>query len=95
VKIIGCAALAAALALAAVQAGAQDIEQGRALYETHCGACHYQRVHQRTQKAVRSLAELRDMVARWAPQTRHRFSLDDIESVVQHLNRAYYGFGEK
>jgi hypothetical protein len=29
-------------------------------------------------------------VARWAPQTKRAFTLDEIEAVVQHLNRSHY-----
>jgi mono/diheme cytochrome c family protein len=81
------------LALCAASASAQDAERGRLLYETHCGTCHYERVHQRVRTEVRDLDQLRDMVARWAPQTRHPFTLDEQESVVQYLNASHYRFG--
>jgi hypothetical protein len=32
-------------------------------------------------------------VARWADQTKHRFTLDEIEGVVQYLNESHYRFG--
>ena len=75
---------------------AQDLERGRLLYETYCGDCHYPRVHQRTPEAarVKSLADLRDMVAQRAPMTKFRFSLDDQEDVVQYLNRSHYKFSK-
>jgi len=72
---------------------AQDAAQGRLLYETHCGGCHYERVHQRLRSAVRDLADLRDMVARWAPQTKRSFTLDELEEIVQYLNQSHYRFG--
>ena len=34
------AACLAALCLAATSLGAQDVDQGRALYQTHCATCH-------------------------------------------------------
>ena len=73
---------------------AQDAERGRLLYETYCGECHYPSVHQRTPETarVKSLADLRDMVAQRAPTTKFRFSLDDQEDVVQYLNRSHYKF---
>ncbi|HET7672517.1 MAG TPA: hypothetical protein VFK84_19065 [Burkholderiales bacterium] len=83
------AALLAALAVSG-GAGAQDPERGRLLYETYCGDCHYERMHSRERSKVRSLADLRDMVARWAPQTKYRFTLDELEDVVQHLNQKHY-----
>ena len=72
---------------------AQEAEQGRLLYETHCGGCHYERVHQRLRSDVKDLADLRDTVARWAPQTKRRFTLDERESIVQYLNESHYRFG--
>ena len=72
---------------------AQEAEHGRLLYETHCGGCHYERVHQRLRSDVKDLADLRDTVARWAPQTKRRFTLDERESIVQYLNESHYRFG--
>ena len=74
-------------------AWAQDADQGRVLYETYCGGCHYERVHQRLRTSVKDLADLRDMVARWAPQTGRRFTLDELESITQYLNESHYRFG--
>ncbi|MGH8732320.1 MAG: c-type cytochrome [Burkholderiales bacterium] len=72
---------------------AQDPASGRALYETHCGGCHYERVHDRLRTEVKDLSDLRDMVARWAPQTRRTYTLDELESIVQYLNQSHYRFG--
>ena len=74
-------------------AWAQDPAPGRLLYETYCGGCHYERVHERTKSDVKGLADLRDTVARWSAQTKHTFTLDEIESVVQYLNESHYRFG--
>ncbi len=81
------------LLLLPAAAWSQEAEQGRLLYETHCGGCHYERVHQRLRSDVRDLADLRDTVARWAPQTKRRFTLDERESIVQYLNESHYRFG--
>lgn len=78
------------LASAAV---AQDVERGKTLYEMHCGTCHYQRVHQRVRSEVKDLDDLRDTVARWAAQTKHRFTLDEQDEVVRYLNETHYRFG--
>ena len=83
----------ALLTLTALPAFAQESPRGQLLYETHCGTCHYERVHQRTRSDVKDIADLRDTVSRWASQTKHPFSLDDIEEVVQYLNRSHYRFG--
>jgi mono/diheme cytochrome c family protein len=85
--------IAVLLLLFAAPTLAQDPAPGRVLYETHCGSCHYERVHERTKSDVKGLADLRDTVARWAAQTKHRFTLDEIESVVQYLNESHYRFG--
>ena len=74
-------------------AWAQDADQGRVLYETYCGGCHYERVHQRLRTSVKDLSDLRDMVARWAPQTKRRLTLDEQADVVQYLNESHYRFG--
>jgi len=76
-----------------VAASAQDPAPGRALYQTHCGGCHYERVHDRLRTDVKDLSDLRDMVARWAPQTRRSYTLDEREAIVQYLNQSHYRFG--
>jgi mono/diheme cytochrome c family protein len=72
---------------------AQDAERGKLLYDTHCGGCHYERVHDRLRTKIFDLADLRDEVARWAPQTKHKFTLDEIEAVVQYVNTSHYRIG--
>lgn len=83
-------AVAFTFLLFALPVAAQDAGRGKLLYETHCGACHYERVHQRTRSEVRDLADLRDQVSKWAAQTRHRFTLDEKEALVEYLNRSHY-----
>ena len=74
-------------------ASAQDAERGRLLYQTYCGGCHYERVHDRLRSEVKDLSDLRDMVARWAPQTKRRFTLDEREDITQYLNESHYRIG--
>jgi mono/diheme cytochrome c family protein len=78
------------LALAPFPAWPQDPPRGEMLYTTYCATCHTERLHARGKSKIRSLADLRDEVARWAPQTRRAFTLDEMEAVVQHLNRSHY-----
>jgi len=85
--------LSAVLALVPLAASAQDAASGKVLYETYCGGCHYERVHQRMRSEVRDLADLRDTVARWSRQTKRSYTLDELESIVQHLNESHYRFG--
>ena len=70
----------------------QDAARGRVLYETYCGACHYEKVHERprSRSLVKSQADLRAQVMRWAPQTMRAFTTEEIEAVVSHLNNTHY-----
>ena len=81
------------IAMLPLAAGAQDPAPGRLLYETHCGGCHYERVHQRLRSSVKDLSDLRDMVARWAPHAGRSFTLDERERIVEYLNESHYRFG--
>ena len=81
------------LLLGALPAFAQDPARGKLLYETYCGACHYERVHQRLRSKIRDLADLRDEAARWSGETKRTFTLDELEEVVQYLNESHYRFG--
>jgi mono/diheme cytochrome c family protein len=74
-------------------AAAQDAERGRVLYQTYCGGCHYERVHDRLRSEVKDLSDLRDMVARWAPQAKRSFTLDEREDITQYLNESHYRIG--
>jgi mono/diheme cytochrome c family protein len=82
----------AAIAISAQSAGAQDVARGRQLYETHCGDCHYQRVHQRerAKSLIRNLDDLRAQVGRWAPQTRRPLAGQDLADIADYLNASYY-----
>jgi mono/diheme cytochrome c family protein len=78
------------LVLVAAFVHAQEAERGRLLYETHCAGCHTERLHHRDKSKIKSLADLRDEVARWAPQVKHRLTLDEREAIVQYLNASHY-----
>lgn len=79
--------------LLVLPAAAQDAERGRALYETHCGGCHYERVHERLKSDIKGLDDLRGAVARWAPQTKRNFTSDELADIVEYLNLSHYRFG--
>ncbi|OGA18376.1 MAG: hypothetical protein A3I63_02835 [Betaproteobacteria bacterium RIFCSPLOWO2_02_FULL_66_14] len=83
------------LLAAALPAAAQDANRGRQLYETMCGGCHYERIHQRdrNRSRVKSFTELRLEVARWAQQVKHPFTLEDLDDIAAYLDRAHYKFG--
>ena len=86
VLILACAGLG----LSAGCAQAADARLGRELYETHCGGCHYERVHSRKKSVITSLAALKLEVARWAAQTDRRFTAAELEDIVEYLNRSHY-----
>lgn len=80
----------AALAALLLPAQAQDAVRGRLLYETYCGVCHYERVHERSRSKVKSLTQLRIEVGRWAPYTKRTFTPADLDDVAEYLNRSHY-----
>jgi cytochrome c1 len=84
-SIVSLALLALALPLQA-----QELQRGRLLYETYCATCHTEKLHERDKTVVKSMADLRDQVVRWAKQTKRSFTLVELEDVVQHLNRSHY-----
>jgi len=92
---IASALVCAALPLGAwAQTPAADAARGKQLYETHCGGCHYERLHERPRERslVHSMAELRSQVAQRAALTGRPFTLEDIDDIAEYLNRSHYRF---
>lgn len=85
--------LASVLLLLPLMVNAQDAERGKDLYDTYCGGCHYERVHDRLRTDVRDLDDLRTVVTRWTPYTKRPYTADDIADIVQYLNESHYRFG--
>jgi mono/diheme cytochrome c family protein len=81
------------LLLPPLAASAQDAASGRVLYQTHCGGCHYERVHDRLRTEVKDLPDLRNMVARWAPQTKRTYTPEELADIVEYLNESHYRLG--
>ena len=88
-RAITSASLAAALLLAGA-AQAQDIERGRLLYETHCATCHTERLHTRENSIIRSYGALRAEVGKRAAMTNRRFTPDELEEIIEFLDRSHY-----
>ena len=82
----------AVVLLLALPAWAQDPDRGRVLYETHCFACHYERIHKRdpARSLVRTITDLRLQVAQRAASTGQRFTLEDLDDIAAYLNRTHY-----
>jgi mono/diheme cytochrome c family protein len=79
-----------ALALCAAQALAADPQQGKLLYETHCGTCHYEKLHTRKATKIDSYAALKAEVSKWAAETGRRFTPAELDDVVEYLNQSHY-----
>jgi mono/diheme cytochrome c family protein len=79
-------------ALSACTTGAlgADAAQGRPLYETHCGGCHYEKLHDRKSTRIQTLAALKVEIVRWAGQTGRRFTPAEIDDIAEYLNRSHY-----
>ena len=80
------------LLLLPLPAVAQDAAQGRALYETHCVACHYERIHKRdpARSLVKSHAGLRVEVAKRAALTGRAFTARELDDIAEYLDRSHY-----
>jgi mono/diheme cytochrome c family protein len=78
------------LLLAAAAVHAQGIDRGRLLYETHCGSCHTERLLDREKSLIRSYADLRAEVGRRAAQTGRQFSPDELDDIIEFLDRSHY-----
>jgi mono/diheme cytochrome c family protein len=78
--------------LFAMPAWAQDAGRGKLLYDTHCVACHYERIHDRdpSRSLIRSFAGLQAEVANRARLTNQRFSEEDLAEIAEYLNRSHY-----
>lgn len=84
------ACLTGALAMSAGSALAADPTRGKALYETHCGTCHYERLHKRERSRIDSQAALKLEVAKWARQAGRSFSAQELDDIAEYLNRSHY-----
>lgn len=69
---------------------AADLARGRALYETHCIACHSDKVHWRDRSLVRSWTDLRDQVTRFERIAGQDWSEEEIDDVAAYLNGQFY-----
>lgn len=71
-------------------AQAQNVDRGRLLYETHCATCHTERLHHREHSTIRSYGALRAEVGKRAAMTNRQFSPDELEDVIEFLDRSHY-----
>jgi len=88
------ASILAGVALAASFSGAQaqDAGRGKLLYENNCLVCHYERIHNRdaSKSLVKSYAQLRVQVAKWADQVKQPLRPEDLDDIAEYLNKSHY-----
>ncbi len=82
-------ALSVALACGSAAAMAQN---AAALVQRDCMSCHGDEVYSRSNRMVNSLDGLRHQIGRCHQATGKNWSPDQVEAVVQYLNRSYYKF---
>ena len=85
-------AVVGARAAAAADGTPPDAARGRVLYEQRCGACHTPGIHARSEKLPMTRDELRMLVDTFRRQGGIAWTRDEIEDVVEYLNRTRYRF---
>lgn len=84
---------AVALVLGASGALAQpaaEVSRGQLLYDTHCLACHSEKLHWRDGRLVKDWPTLKAQVRRFQAVANLAWSDDDIAEVAGYLNRSIY-----
>jgi mono/diheme cytochrome c family protein len=69
-----------------------SVERGRALYENHCVVCHTSQVHSRVNRLPVSRVAVREIVEKWQAQQKLTWGAEEVEDVVEFLNRTRYQF---
>lgn len=64
--------------------------RGQLLYENHCVMCHESVAHMRPDRRVRSLPEIRAWVMHWSGYLKLRWGKEEVDDVVDELNRRFY-----
>jgi cytochrome c551/c552 len=85
-------ALVIGMSAPAVCAQVANAERGQALYENHCVVCHTSRVHTRVNRIAATRAEIRDIVEKWQTQEKLQWGAQEVNDVVEYLNRTRYQF---
>jgi len=81
------------LALLSPMAWAQgevDAARGKLLYDTHCVACHSEKMHWRDSRLVQDWASLKFQVQRFQAAASLGWADGDIEAVAGYLNTTIY-----
>lgn len=67
-----------------------ELPRGQLLYENHCQGCHQSVLHIRNNRRAKTVAELKGWVLRWSGELRLGWQAEEVEDVVQYLNRRFY-----
>jgi mono/diheme cytochrome c family protein len=66
--------------------------RGELLYGNHCGECHSEKKHWRSQRAATDWASLSALVRRWQGELQLGWSDADIDEVTRYLNERFYRY---
>jgi len=66
--------------------------RGKLLYENHCMSCHESMVHIRAASKAKTYEDIQYWVGRWATELKIKWSAEEIDDVVEHLNQTFYGY---
>lgn len=82
-----------ALLLGSASAAAQpaaEVSRGQLLYDTHCLACHSEKLHWRDGRLVKDWPTLKHQVQRFQAVAHLGWIDDDVQAVAEYLNRSIY-----
>ena len=82
--------ICAALLFGAGPALAADPQQGKLLYETYCGTCHYEKLHERKTTDIKTMAALEVAIAKWALQVKRSFTPAELDDIAEYLDQSHY-----
>jgi mono/diheme cytochrome c family protein len=71
------------------------LERGRALYERHCGYCHTSSIHARPNKLPLTRDELAAIVDHFRRTENLAWTREEVDDVVEYLNRTRYHFAPR
>jgi mono/diheme cytochrome c family protein len=87
-------AMAIAVAAPAGTFGSR-LERGRALYERHCEHCHTPSIHARPNKLPLTRDELAAIVDHFRRTENLAWTPEEVDDVVEYLNRTRYHFAPR
>ena len=71
---------------------AESFDRGKALYEHHCQGCHEAWAHSRDGRKATGREDLRKRTQAWAIHSGLPWTPQEVEDVVDYLDRSFYQF---